>query len=78
MSKRRRVSTRHFDPDLGDRGLGTLTMLKEIEYSIGTGREYYYPGSAYEGPSFYDYKKRFAALECFDWRGNWVNYVTTS
>ena len=67
-----------FDPELSRRGLGTLTMLKEIEYSISTGREYYYPGFAYEGPSFYDYKKRFAALETFDWRGNWFDYVTTS
>lgn len=67
-----------FDPELSDRGLGTFTMLKEIEYSISTGREYYYPGFAYEGPSFYDYKKRFSALETFDWRGNWTDYVTTS
>lgn len=63
-----------FDPDLSERGLGTFTMLKEIEYAIESGREYYYPGFAYEGPSFYDYKKRFNALECFDWCGNWLPY----
>lgn len=63
-----------FDPDLSARGLGIFTMLKEIEYSIQTGREYYYPGFAYEGPSFYDYKKQFAALECFDWKGSWFPY----
>jgi arginine-tRNA-protein transferase len=67
-----------FDPRLEKRALGTFTMLKEIEYSIATGREYYYPGFAYEGPSFYDYKKRFAALETFDWQGHWTDYVTTS
>jgi len=67
-----------FDPDLERRGLGTFTMLKEIEYAIETGREYYYPGFAYEGPSFYDYKKRFAALETFDWKGNWFPYTPTS
>lgn len=67
-----------FDPDLCKRRLGIFTMLKEIEYSIATGRKYYYPGFAYEGRSFYDYKKRFNALETFDWRGNWADYVTTS
>jgi arginyl-tRNA--protein-N-Asp/Glu arginylyltransferase len=67
-----------FDPDLATRGLGVFTMLKEIEYSIETGREYYYPGFAYEGPSFYDYKKRFTALECFDWKGNWLPYKMIS
>ena len=64
-----------FEPELERRGFGTFTMLKEIEYSIDTGREFYYPGFAYEGPSFYDYKKRFAALETFDWKGNWFPYV---
>jgi leucyl-tRNA---protein transferase len=67
-----------FDPDLSHRRLGVYTMLKEIEYSIETARNYYYPGFAYEGESFYDYKKRFAALETFDWRGNWYDYVRTS
>jgi len=64
-----------FDPDEADRRLGIYTMLKEIEYSIETGRHYYYPGFAYEGQSFYDYKKRFSALEYFDWEGNWLSYV---
>ena len=67
-----------FDTDFDRRSLGTFTMLKEIEYSIKTGREYYYPGFAYEGPSFYDYKKRFAAMETFDWKGNWFPYTPTS
>ena len=60
-----------FDPALSDRVLGIFTMLKEIEYSRETGRKYYYPGFAYEGSSFYDYKKRFSALEVFDWNGDW-------
>ena len=65
-----------FEPELSDRGLGIFTMLKEIDYSIETGREYYYPGFAYEGTSFYDYKKRFTALEYFDWKGKWLPYVS--
>jgi leucyl-tRNA---protein transferase len=60
-----------FDPEMPDRGLGIYTMLQEIDYSIKTGRRYYYPGFAYEGPSFYDYKKNFYGLEAYDWRGRW-------
>ncbi len=61
-----------FDPDESSRGLGIFTMLKEIEYAIETGCTFYYQGYAYEGESFYDYKKRFSALERFDWDGNWT------
>ena len=61
-----------FDPAYESRGLGTFTMLKEIEFAINAGCEFYYQGYAYEGPSFYDYKKRFAATEVFDWKGNWA------
>ena len=60
-----------FDPDESSRGLGIFTILKEIEYALETGRTLYYQGYAYEGESFYDYKKRFSALERFDWDGNW-------
>ena len=60
-----------FDPVESKRGLGIFTMLKEIEYSITNGKEFYYQGYAYEGESFYDYKKRFRATEIFDWKGNW-------
>lgn len=63
-----------FDPELSERRLGIFTMLKEIEYSLETGRSYYYPGFAYEGESFYDYKKRFRELEAFDWLGDWYPY----
>ncbi len=65
-----------FDPDESSRGLGTFTMLKEIEYAIESGREFYYQGYAYEGRSFYDYKKRFAGTETFDWNGDWKKLVT--
>ncbi|QYU67947.1 polysulfide reductase NrfD [Leptolyngbya sp. 15MV] len=63
-----------FDPAITHRGLGIFTMLKEIEYSIETNRQYYYQGYAYEGESFYDYKKRFRATEVFDWDGSWVDF----
>ena len=61
-----------FDPDEATRRLGIFTMLKEIEYARSTGSAFYYHGYAYDGESFYDYKKRFSALERFDWEGNWL------
>lgn len=64
-----------FDPGESDRSLGVLTMLLEIQFAIETGRRYYYHGYAYEGKSFYDYKKRFRNLEVFDWKGEWVDFV---
>lgn len=62
-----------FAPEQTARSLGILTMMLEIDYAIETGKTFYYSGYAYAGNSFYDYKKRFAALERFDWRGNWKN-----
>jgi leucyl-tRNA---protein transferase len=63
-----------FDPRESKSGLGIFTMLKEIEHALDTGREFYYQGYAYEGESFYDYKKRFSGLEYFDWRGEWRTF----
>jgi leucyl-tRNA---protein transferase len=63
-----------FDPDFSSRSLGIFTMLKEIEFAIANRKEFYYQGYAYEGESFYDYKKRFRATECFDWRGSWKSF----
>lgn len=53
--------------------LGILTILKEIEYSILQGKDYYYLGYVHDEPSYYDYKKRFNALESFDGKGNWTS-----
>lgn len=64
-----------FDPEISGRRLGIFTMLKEIEYSANAGLTYYYPGYAYEGRSFYDYKKRFAALEYYDWESEWLDLI---
>ena len=64
-----------FDPAYSARGLGIFTMLKEIEYSIESGKTFYYHGYSYSGESFYDYKKRFAGLEGYDWIDNrWGSY----
>ena len=53
------------------RSLGIFTMLEAIRYSHDLGCRYYYPGYAYEEPSFYDYKKNFTGLEALDWRRGW-------
>jgi arginyl-tRNA--protein-N-Asp/Glu arginylyltransferase len=56
-----------FDPAHAKRGLGTLTLLKEIETAKAAGRRYLYHGYATRTPSHYDYKKTFNALESYDW-----------
>lgn len=63
-----------FEPEEISRSLGIFTMLLTIDYALEKGKSFYYPGYAYEGNSFYDYKKRFSALEVFDWDGNWEDF----
>lgn len=63
-----------FDPEQAHRSLGTFTMLKEIEFAIEGGRQFYYQGYCYSGESFYDYKRRFRGTEAFDWNGGWKPY----
>ncbi|HEX8287771.1 MAG TPA: hypothetical protein VF556_07250 [Pyrinomonadaceae bacterium] len=60
-----------FEPTEKTRSLGIYTMLLEIDYARSLDKKFYYQGYAYEGNSFYDYKKRFSGLEKYDWRGNW-------
>lgn len=61
-----------FEPSITARSLGIFTMLLEIDFALETGKIFYYSGYAYEGNSFYDYKKRFAATETYDWKtGAW-------
>ena len=63
-----------FEPEEKRRSLGIFTMLLEIGYALETRKQFYYQGYSYEGNSFYDYKKRFSALEKYDWKGNWVDF----
>jgi len=60
-----------FEPEEHQRSLGIFTMLLEIDYARERGKSFYYQGYVYEVNSFYDYKKRFHALEKFDWNGRW-------
>jgi len=63
-----------FEPSKISRSLGIFTMLLTINFASQNGKTFYYSGYAYEGNSFYDYKKRFSALEEFDWNGNWKTF----
>ena len=63
-----------FEPEKTSRSLGIFTMLKEIEFAIENRKDFYYQGYCYEGESFYDYKKRFAGIEAFDWNGIWKKF----
>jgi len=60
-----------FDLEYSDRSPGIHTLLAEIDYSIRQQKEFLYLGYTYDQPSFYDYKKRFPALEYYDWQGDW-------
>lgn len=63
-----------FATEITERSLGIYTMLLEIEFAIKSGKAFYYQGYAYEGNSFYDYKKRFRALEKYDWNESWEDF----
>ncbi len=65
-----------YDLDYGDRGLGIYTMLLELSHAQALGKRFYYHGYCYGCPSFYDYKKRFRALEAFDWDGKWIPFAS--
>jgi arginyl-tRNA--protein-N-Asp/Glu arginylyltransferase len=64
-----------FAPESASRSLGIFTLLLEIEWARENGKDFLYQGYAYEGNSFYDYKKRFRALEKFDWKGGWEDFT---
>ncbi|TLD70038.1 GNAT family N-acetyltransferase [Phragmitibacter flavus] len=62
-----------FAPDHSIRSLGIFTLLKEIERAMEQGRRWHYLGYASHEAGIYDYKKRFAGLEGFDWASEtWV------
>ncbi len=63
-----------FDTKENRRSLGIYMILLIIDFSLKNSMAFYYPGYAYEGNSFYDYKKRFSALEVYDWNGSWGKF----
>ena len=57
-----------YDPDHSARGLGTLAVLKQLEWARREGRRHLYLGYWIDGHGKMDYKRRFRPLEAFDGR----------
>jgi arginyl-tRNA--protein-N-Asp/Glu arginylyltransferase len=57
-----------YDPDPRERGLGTLAILRQIEWARREGLQYLYLGYWIDGHGKMDYKRRFQPLEAFDGR----------
>lgn len=58
-----------YDPAAADRGLGTLGVLRQIEWARRDGRRHLYLGYWIDGHPKMDYKRHFQPLERFDGRG---------
>jgi len=57
-----------YDPDQSARGLGTLAILRQVEWARRDGRRHLYLGYWIAGHGKMDYKRRFRPLEGFDGR----------
>ena len=57
-----------YDPDESARGLGTLAILRQIEWARRDRRAHLYLGYWIAGHDKMDYKRRFSPLEGFDGR----------
>lgn len=55
-----------FDPDYDKYSLGIYTMLKEVDYGIEQGLNYYYPGYVVPRYGKFDYKLRLGPMDFFD------------
>jgi arginine-tRNA-protein transferase len=63
-----------FDPAFSELRPGIHTLLEEIKFAQALQKKYLYLGYAHQQSSFYDYKKRFNALQAYDWEGNWAAF----
>lgn len=61
-----------FDPDERARGLGTLAILRQIEFALRSGRNHLYLGYWIAGHPKMDYKARFRPLQALGEAG-WRN-----
>ncbi|KRG69813.1 arginyltransferase [Pseudoxanthomonas dokdonensis] len=58
-----------FDPDLRQRGLGTLAVLRQVQWARRESLAHLYLGYWIRGHRKMDYKRRFRPLQAFDGRG---------
>jgi arginine-tRNA-protein transferase len=63
-----------YDPDETARGLGSLGVLKQIEWAQRSGRHHVYLGYWIDGHQKMAYKRRFQPLEAFDGH-SWVPLI---
>jgi arginyl-tRNA--protein-N-Asp/Glu arginylyltransferase len=67
-------NTAFWDLNETRRSLGTLTVLLEMQYAIRKKKDFYYLGHYYKANPNYEYKKRFPALEFYDWDNDcWID-----
>ncbi len=64
-----------YDPAQEARGLGTLAILRQLEWARRDGHAHLYLGYWIDGHRKMDYKRRFRPLETFDGR-QWVRAAT--
>ncbi|GAA4861432.1 arginyltransferase [Luteimonas vadosa] len=57
-----------YDPDESARGLGTLALLRQVDWARRDGRRHLYLGYWISGHDKMDYKRNFQPLEYFDGR----------
>ena len=58
-----------YDPEQAQRGLGTLAILRQLEWARRDDRRHLYLGYWIRGHDKMDYKRRFSGLERFEGRG---------
>lgn len=63
-----------YTPDAVARGLGTLAILRQIEWALRDGLEYLYLGYWIRGHAKMDYKRRFHGLQAYDGR-QWHDFA---
>jgi arginyl-tRNA--protein-N-Asp/Glu arginylyltransferase len=64
-----------WSPSHANRSLGTLTVLKEIEYAREHNILIYYMGHYFPSNPPYEYKLRFRPLELYDWDNKrWIPF----
>ena len=67
----------HFDPAAGRYSLGTLAVLKQIQFAQRTGRRFVYLGMYVAANRHLNYKARFGPQQRLD-GGNWVTHGASS
>lgn len=60
-----------YDEEYSKYSLGVFSMLLEIDFGLGCGIKYYYPGYIFNQPSIFDYKLKLGNYDYYDWNGKW-------